>query len=189
MKSVVVLMAAVILFGHGGCSAGKKPPNDRPPVAEKGEHPVAPSELNALAPHAAGVWLVEVVECVEYDSRPCDGNKGMRVKLRGVRGSGQFHDVIDVVTAYGGLRPPGRVEPQLPTLIRPDTLQVGRQYWIAFASIHELEKYPQGVINYWLKGDEATEKALEEAVREDFSSETTIPPPARSPRKSENRGS
>jgi hypothetical protein len=169
MKSVTVLISLVILFGNWGCFRAAKPPSGRPPMAEKAREEqlsISLSKLDSLAPHATGVWLVEVVECVEYDGRPGDGNKGVRVKLRGVRGIGQFREVIDVITEFGGLCPPGRTHPQLPLLIRPDTLQAGQQYWIAFASVHEWEKYPQGVINYWPKGDETVEKTLEEAVRE-----------------------
>jgi len=122
--------------------------------------------VDDLAPNAVSLCLAEVVEIVEHDWRPSDGNAEVRVKLRKVKGSGEFHEVIDIITAYGGggQGPP----PEPPDFLRPDTFRIGGQYWIAFASPHEFDKHPQGVVNFWPKGKDAeVEAVLDEAVRAD----------------------
>ena len=122
--------------------------------------------IDDLAPHASGLCLAEVVEIVEHDGRPRDRNLEVYVKLRKVKGSGQFLEAIAIIIAYGGggQGPP----PKPPDFLRRDTFQKGGQYWIAFASIDDFEKHPQGVVNYWHKGNDANAEAvLDEAVRED----------------------
>lgn len=119
-----------------------------------------------FAPNAQGLWLVEVTAKDEFDERPSDGNKGVRVKLRPVRGSGGFQDTLNIVTAYGGLRQgPASA---LPEFIYPETFEVGSKYWIAFASVHDLERHRQWVVNFWDEMPEAAMlAALERAVKED----------------------
>jgi hypothetical protein len=122
--------------------------------------------VETLAPRATGLCLAEVVEISEHDARPSDGNREVLVKLRKVKGSGECHDVLTIITAYsgGGQGPP----PKPPTFLRPDTFRKGGQYWIAFASGHEYEKHPQGVVAFWPKGSDAkAEAVLEEALRAD----------------------
>jgi hypothetical protein len=125
----------------------------------------APPSLDALVPNASGVALIEVVEVKEYDERPMDGNKGVRFKLKLVRGSGAFPGEVGVVTDFGGLRPPGDVpKPSAP--LKPDSLKKGERYWIAFSSRHDHEKYNQGVIGFWPEKDKVSE-VLEATVKDD----------------------
>jgi hypothetical protein len=124
-----------------------------------------PPRLDTLAPHASGIALAEVVEVKEYDERPMDGNKGIRFKLKRVRGTGHFDETVDVVTDFGGLRPPGDVpKPSAP--LKPDSLKKGERYWLAFSSRHDYERYNQGVIGFWPEKDKVSE-VLEVAVKDD----------------------
>lgn len=124
-----------------------------------------PPQLDSLAPHAAGVALVEVVKVEEYDARPSDGNKGIEFTLKRIRGSGTFRDTISVVTEFGGHRPPGS-DPKPSAPLKPDSLKKGGRYWIAFASLHEFDQYNQWIIGFWPEKD-ARAAAFEAAVKAD----------------------
>lgn len=124
----------------------------------------APPTVDTLAPHAAGIALAEVTGVEEYDARPMDGNKGVRFKLKKVRGTGSFGDTVGVVTEFGGLRPPGSVpKPSVP--LKPDSLKKGGRYWIAFSSRHD-PAHNQGVIGFWPEKDAAA-GVLDAAVKGD----------------------
>lgn len=126
-----------------------------------------PQKLDAVAPHAAGVALAEVVKVEEFDDRPMDGNKGVRFKLKLVRGTGEFEDTVTVVTAFGGLRPPGsKPKPSAP--VRPESLEKGKRYWFAFSSRHQYEEYNQGVICFWPDTDAKVAEVMEAAVKNDL---------------------
>ena len=127
---------------------------------------VDPPKVEEFAPHASGAALAEVVGVEEYDQRPADGNKGVNYKLKLVRGSGEFHDAVNVVTEYGGLRPPGSPEPKPSGPVKAGSLKKGERYWFAFASPHEWETYNQGVIGFWPEKD-AKAGALDAAVKAD----------------------
>lgn len=126
----------------------------------------APAKIEQFAPNAHGLWLVEVVAKTEFDERPSDGNKGVRLKLRPIRGSGGKQEMLSIVTTYGGHRqgPP----PPISEFILPDTFEVGSKYWIVFASVHDLEKHRQWVVNFWDEKPDANILAgLELALKED----------------------
>ena len=124
----------------------------------------APPTLDTLTPHASGIALVEVAEVTEYDARPMDGNKGVRFKLKRVRGTGYFADAVSVTTAFGGLRPPGSVpKPSAP--LKSDSLKKGARCWLAFSSRHDYA-HNQRVIGFWPEKDSAAE-VLEAAIKDD----------------------
>jgi hypothetical protein len=128
-----------------------------------------PLQVDDFAPHAAGIALVEVVAIEKFDDRPADGDAGVRFKLKLIRGSGEFRDTVTVITAHGGLRPPGSPPPKPSKASAPvtaDALKKGERYWFAFASNHEWERYSQGVIGFWPEKD-AKAEALEAAVNAD----------------------
>lgn len=127
---------------------------------------VQASSVEELAPRTAGLWLAEVQEVVSFDERGGDGNKGVRIKLKKVKGSGAFYDTLTVVTEYGGLRPEGTPEPIPPNFIRVNTFERGIYYWFAFASEHMLRRHPQWVVEFWSKGHKV-EPILEKAVAGD----------------------
>src|SRR5688500_3802333 len=91
---------------------------------------VRAATIDELAPNASGLCLAEVVDITAHDARPSDGNAEVYVKLRKLKGSGQFHDCLTIITAYGGggQGPP----PKPPDFLRPDTFKKGGRYWIAF---------------------------------------------------------
>jgi hypothetical protein len=121
-----------------------------------------------LAPHAAGVALVEVVSVTERDTRPMDGDLYDEVKLRVVRGSGEVPETVLVVKARGGISPPGSRKPPPPKFsLKPGALQKGRRYWLAFASPYDYEAYPEGVIAVWPEGDPKAANVLDGAVKAD----------------------
>ncbi|MFO0976790.1 MAG: hypothetical protein U0996_10355 [Planctomycetaceae bacterium] len=123
-----------------------------------------PPELSKVAPQAAGVALVEVLEASEFDYRPGDGNKGVRFSVKKIKGTGDFLKELQVVTEYGGLRAPNsKPQPSLP--LKPDSLVVGERYWIAFASQYD-DRYNQRVIAFWPE-DDAVAKTLEAAAQND----------------------
>lgn len=124
----------------------------------------ADPKVEEFAPHAAGVALVEVVKIKQYDERSTDGNKGVRFKLKRVRGSGAFIDIIDVVTEPGGFRGGEVPEPTAP--VKVDSLTKGARAWFVFASRFEYEKHNQGVIGFWPEKD-AKADVLEAAVKAD----------------------
>jgi hypothetical protein len=128
--------------------------------------PERPQPLATLAPHAAGLCLAEVTDLKTFDTRPSDGPRYVRVALRVRRRSGAVPDHLSIITAYGGIGPPGA--PRAPRLkpLRPDSLQKGERYWFAFASVHDHDRHPQGVINFWPEKSPAA-KALDAAVRSD----------------------
>ncbi len=122
-------------------------------------------KLDEVAPHASGVALVEVVGVEKYDERSTDGNRGVRFKLKRVRGSGEFWDTADVVTEFGGFRGGEVPKPSHPVKI--DSLKKGERYWFVFASECEYEKYNQGVIGFWPEKDAKVAEVLEAAVKAD----------------------
>ncbi len=124
-----------------------------------------PPGIDTLAPNASGLALVEVVEVEPYDIRPADGDKGIRFKLKRIRGSGAFREEVRVVTDFGGMRGQNtKRKPSEP--LKPDSLKKGERYWIAFASKHDYEKHNQGVVGFWPEKDKVAE-VLETAVKDD----------------------
>ncbi|HJZ60338.1 MAG TPA: hypothetical protein VKE74_35670 [Gemmataceae bacterium] len=132
---------------------------------------LAPAEPTAadLAPHAAGVALVEVVSVIEKDARPSDGPLYDEIQLRVVRGSGEVPEIIVIVKAPGGHPPPpGSAKPPPPKFsVRPGALKKGQRYWVAFSSPYEHQAYPEGVIAFWPQDDRRAAKVLDEAVKAD----------------------
>jgi len=117
--------------------------------------------LDHLAPNASGVCLAEVIKVGDFGDVTGDGPYGVRVKLRMVRGSGEFRHTIDIAMG-GGFNPP---KPKGP--VWPDSLKKGKRYWLAFCSeaVDEWQKYEQGVINFWPAGTPRVAKAMEDAIR------------------------
>ena len=92
----------------------------------------------------------------------------MSFKLKLVRGSGEFHESIDVETEFGGHRAPNSPEPKPSGPVKADSLKKGQRYWVAFASPYEhYPAYPQGVIALWPEDDAKAAKVLDEAVKAD----------------------
>ena len=126
-----------------------------------------PTTVEQLAPHAAGVALLEVRSVTEEDSRPSDGSLAEIIKFKPVRASGAIPKQIYIVKEHGGLAPPGVNRNPPKHVLPPGELKKGKRYWVAFASNHQWEKYPEGVIGYWPGKDEKAAKLLGDAVKED----------------------
>jgi hypothetical protein len=124
----------------------------------------ADPKVEEFAPHATGVALVQVVKIEKYDERSTDGNKGLRFKLKRVRGTGEFRDTIDVVTEFGGFRGGEVPKPSAP--VKVDSLKKGERWWFAFATNWEYEKHNQGVIGFWPEKD-AKAATFEAAIKAD----------------------
>lgn len=123
--------------------------------------------LQKIAPKAQGLWLVEIVKVDSYDQRGGDGNLGLKVKLRPIKGTGKSVDTLHIVTEYGGHQQPGSPPLKPPTFLKPSTFQLKKQYWIAFASRYQRNRHPQGVVGYWNKDDPKVTKLFTAAVKED----------------------
>lgn len=115
-----------------------------------------------IAPHASGVALAEVVDIKPYNNLESDGDKGLLVKLRRIRGTGQFRDTIDVVTDFGRSSPDRK--PEGPATA--DSFKKGERYWIVFSS-DRMRKYPQGIIAFWPEDSPTVAPRLEAAIRAD----------------------
>ena len=130
-----------------------------------------------IAPIAAGVALVEVIEATPFgrDESP----KGVSFKLRRVRGSGDFHDAIHVLTDPGpAARAASRaVDYLLSTPVKADYLKTGQRYWVAFAPPDYwgqtygaralVDAFPQWVNGVWPENDPEAGPVLDEAVKAD----------------------
>ena len=102
--------------------------------------------IETLAPHAAGVALVEVTAAKKYDERPSDGNAGVEFQFKILRKSGKVRTKIRVITAIGGARPAG-AKPFKPSgPVKHDSFTSGKRYWIAFSAERDWKKYPQLVV-------------------------------------------
>jgi hypothetical protein len=102
----------------------------------------------------------------EIDERPSDGDLYVKATLQIIRGSGATRPSLNIVKAFGGLRPPG-VTPVVRGPLRYDSLKVGERYWFVFSSTHQYDEYPQGVINWWPEESPAVSATLQQAVDED----------------------
>jgi hypothetical protein len=120
------------------------------------------AELEKLAPRAAGLAQVEVVDIKEIDGRPMGGPLSTDVFFRILRGTGVTHERIAIVRATIGGRPPP-FKPYGP--VKFDTFKKGERYWVAFSSPYDWERCPQGVVTFW--PDKDAPRVLEEAVRAD----------------------
>lgn len=131
--------------------------------------PAGPAAAD-LAPHAAGVALVEVVRVTERDTRPADGPLYDEVAFRVLRRSGETPEAIAVAKATGGHGPPpGHTKPPPPKFtVKPGALKTGQRYWVAFASRHERPAYPEGVIGFWPADDPTATKVLGDAIEADL---------------------
>ena len=87
-----------------------------------------PPKVEGFAPHAAGVALIEVTGREEYDERSSDGNKGVRFKLKRVRGTDRVFPrddafAADVLRRRLSFRYLGKLShPDLPQALRGATL-------------------------------------------------------------------
>ena len=164
----VSLTAHFVLLILCGCSALNVSKlgavNRQTSIHDSKEQRRAFAAISKLAPNASGVCLANVVSIVPYDHRPSDGNKGFKVTLRQISGSGQFNDTIHIITEHGGHTESG-IKPELPNnLISPDSLVTGQQYWFAFASKHDVAKHPQAVIGFWPASDQEVSQSMQGAI-------------------------
>lgn len=135
------------------------------PLSQAGE-PSLGERLEKLAPRAAGVAQVEVVEVKEVDGRPMDGPLSVDVRLRILRGTGVTPTYVGIIKALGGHQPRNTppFKPYGP--VKFDTFKKGERYWVAFSSPYDSKRCPQGVVNSW--PDKDAPKDLKEAVRTDY---------------------
>jgi len=121
--------------------------------------------LEKLAPYAAGLAFVEVVEIKEVDWRPSDGPLNVDVKFRFLKRTGATMESISIIKAPGGHSAPNSppFKPHGP--VKVDTFTKSGRYWVAFCSQYDWERFPQGVVRVWKESD--APKDLGEAVRVD----------------------
>lgn len=105
--------------------------------------------IETLAPHAAGIALVEVTAAKKFDERPSDGNAGVEFHLKVIRKSGNARTKIRVITGLGGARGPN-AKPFKPSgPVKHDSFKTGKRYWVAFSADKDWVKYPQFVIAFF----------------------------------------
>jgi hypothetical protein len=127
-------------------------------------------DVTDVLSRASAVALAEVVSVSEYNGQPHDGPLEHVVKLRIVKSSGEPPAKIDIIIAWearGGRSEPA-TKPQAPARVPlfPNPLIVGQRYWFAWSSVHEMNKFPNHIIAWWIE-DAAPVKALEDALRTD----------------------
>ncbi len=127
--------------------------------------------LAELVPNAAGLAFVEVVGIRDIDSRANDGPLYTEVKLRVIKSTGAIASELVIVKAPGGFAPPPIAAQKKPLRgpLKPNSLKKGKKYWIAFASEYELlDRYPEGVINFWKENEAKLVDVFDEAIRGDL---------------------
>jgi hypothetical protein len=122
-------------------------------------------QLEELAPRAAGVAQVEVVDIKEVNETAGDGPMYLDVRFRILRGTGTTTEGIHIIEAQGGLGPPDSPEFKPHGPVKVGTFRKGSRYWVAFSSQYDWERCPQGVVASW--PDKDGPKLLEEAIRTD----------------------
>jgi hypothetical protein len=124
------------------------------------------SRLDEVAPRAAGLAHVEVLEVKEVDTRGACGSLDEVVRLRLLCSSGITSNQIVIVKEAGGLTDPDAPawEPRGP--VHVGAFKVAQRYWVAYCSKYDHDRYPQGVVCFWPELD--APQIFEEAVREDI---------------------
>lgn len=151
----------------------------KPASATRVDASMRGERLGELAPRAAGLALVEVVDLKEVDERGGCGLLYLDVQLRILRRSGVTKDSVQITLDSGsGPGPPGSESivprmpgpltpsPLTPSPLEPDTFTKGERYWIAFSSRYlDWERWPQGVVRCW--PEKGAPEVLEQAIRSD----------------------
>lgn len=120
--------------------------------------------IETLAPHAAGIALVEVTAAKKYDMRPSDGNAGVEFQFKILRKSGRVRTKIRVITAIGGARPAG-AKPFKPTgPVKHDSFTPGKKYWVAYSGDKDWTKYPQLVVSFFPESAKPAANLFDKAI-------------------------
>lgn len=129
-------------------------------------------QIESVAPHASALCLCEVTGVREIDFRPGDGPLVVEVDLDPKQKSGDIPKSLQIVKSPGGTPIEllgGQKEPSAPSIIQYDSLQRGKQYWLAFASKQDLKNHPQELVNWWPESTSSEiSSTLREAVAKDF---------------------
>ena len=121
--------------------------------------------LEQLAPHAAGLAQVEVLDMKEIDDRAGCGPLYIDVRLRLLQRSGATRDSIHIILDPGGNPGNPNFKPFGPVM--PNTFTKGQRYWVAFSpSYIEFDLWPQKVVRCW--PDKSGPEVLSEAIRADY---------------------
>ena len=123
------------------------------------------SGVEAIAPRAAGICLATVIKIERVDFRPTDGNLALVATLNPILASGAVPSTVGITLDRGGLLPPDAPPPAPEGPLKADSLVVGRDYWFAFSSRHEWDRYPQGILKVWPSTDPEAGPILEKAAR------------------------
>jgi hypothetical protein len=121
--------------------------------------------LQRLAPHAAGLAVVEVIDLKEVDWRGGDGPLQLDVHLCLVRQTGVTQNVVSIIKAPGGHPGPGSPPWKPSGPVKVDSFKKSSRYFVAFASQYDWNRCPQGVVAYW--PEKYAPKELDEAIRTD----------------------
>jgi len=125
----------------------------------------APDPQTTLAT-AAGVSLAEIIDLKLVDHRPGDGHLFVQVSLKTVRKTGDVLESMEIVKAYGGLRPPGSAPPT-PDPLFPVPFEKGKRYWFVWSSRHEWMTCPHRILGWWPQDDARAAKVIDQAITKD----------------------
>jgi hypothetical protein len=128
-------------------------------------NPPLDERFQKLAPNAAGLALVEVVDLKEVDWRPGDGPLQLDVHFRILRQTGVTQDVVSIIKEQGGHSAPNSPPWRPSGPVKIDSFKKGSRYFVSFASQYDWNRCPQGVVAFWL--EKAAPKELDEAIRAD----------------------
>jgi len=133
------------------------------PIYADGPSATQPAAVTALLSQGKALALIEVTAMKEQDGRPADGNLVEIVSFKSLKSSGALPTEINIIKAFGGMRPGPPPVPKGP--LAPNPLKVGQRYWIIFND-SDWEKYQQGVVAWWPETGAPTE-ALNAAITAD----------------------
>jgi hypothetical protein len=134
----------------------------------------ASDSVQALFPHARGVFLAEVAS-VEHSGRPgSDLGMSEGIRLRVISSTGVAPDGLWWVVALGNipLKNHERVwryynPPERKLRITSQDFTVGRRYWFVTADPSERNFYPQGIMRYWPADSTVVPATIPRAVKTD----------------------
>jgi hypothetical protein len=118
------------------------------------------AEIEKKLKDATAVCLVEITKLSERDARPVDGNYNVIAEFKVIKGTGKPPRVIYLVKQFGGLRPPNAPKPELPTVLKHDSLKKGEKHWFIFSENANTKEYPYGITGWWPEKSKKLPKAV-----------------------------
>jgi len=129
------------------------------------------SSANRVLSRADGVCLARVIQVVEKNEMPSDGDHFEQVSITPIYYSGKIPDWIRVVIQHGGNMPYESIveleKEKVNQLIQPRTLIAGELHWFVFSDAYDSSRYPYRVAGWWRYSENDVPKTIIEAIDND----------------------